>query len=68
MSSISEVRKDVRVCLKWIPKYHKSISAKQRDPSDYQKYNENLHFLGNFFSILFIIKYDLYFFNGYLEV
>ena len=39
------------------------------NPSDCQKYNENMRFLGNlFFLILFIIKYDVYFYSEYLEV
>ena len=39
------------------------------NPSDCKKYKENMKFLGNFFFlILFIIKYHLYFYSGYLEV
>ena len=55
MSSISEVRKDVRVCFKWILKHHKSKSAQAgSNSSDCQKYKENMKFIGNllFFNII----------------
>ena len=39
------------------------------NPSESKKYNENMKFLKSvFFLILCIVKYYLYFCNGYLEV
>ena len=53
MPSILEVRKDVRVCFKWILKHHKSRFGLGREVgsnlSDCQKYNENMKLLGNLF-------------------